>query len=36
MWIDLFLTLLTIGVIWIGWDILKQIKKHAKRNKHQS
>lgn len=30
MWIDLFLTLLTIGVVWIGWDIINKIKKSKK------
>lgn len=32
MWIDLFLILLTIGVIWIGWDIVKQIRKSRENN----
>lgn len=30
MWIDLFLILLIIGVIWLGRDIIKQTKKSRK------
>ena len=32
MLVDLILITLSIGVVWIGWDIVKQIKKSRKNN----